>query len=122
MLGLSGISPLIGSLLIATPIMIAAGQVLFKQTSERLITRSDAGFLSIAFDPIFIAALFLYGFATLIWIYVLKTVPLSYAYSFMALTFVIVPLLSILFLGETLSWRYGVGSALIISGLVIAQG
>jgi len=79
MLGLSGISPLIGSLLIATPIMIAAGQVLFKQTSERLIARSDAGFLSIAFDPIFIAALFLYGFATLIWIYVLKTVPLSYA-------------------------------------------
>jgi len=118
-LGFSGLTPLIGGLLILTPIMIAAGQVLFKRTSER---RSDAGFLSIAFDPFFIAALALYGTATLLWIYVLKAVPLSYAYSFMALTFVIVPLLSFIFLGESLSWRYGVGSALIITGLAITQG
>jgi len=121
-LGFSGLTPLIGGLLILTPIMIAAGQVLFKRTSERLLARSDAGFLSIAFDPFFIAALALYGTATLLWIYVLKAVPLSYAYSFMALTFVIVPLLSFIFLGESLSWRYGVGSALIITGLAITQG
>lgn len=122
MLGLAGLSPLVSALLIATPIMIAAGQVLFKKTSERLLARSDASFISIAFDPVFIAALALYGFATLLWIYVLKTAPLSYAYSFMALTFVIVPLLSLLFLGESLSWRYGAGSVLIIAGLMIAQG
>lgn len=121
-LGLSGLSPLISALLIVTPIMIAGGQILFKKTSERLLTRGDAGFLSIAFDPIFITALSLYGTATLLWIYVLKVVPLSYAYSFMALTFVIVPLLSLMFLGESISWRYGVGSALIIAGLIIAQG
>lgn len=119
---LSGLSPMVGGLLIATPIMIAAGQVMFKRTSERLLARTDAGFLSIAFDPVFIAALALYGTATLLWIYVLKTVPLSYAYSFMALTFVIVPLLSLVFLGESLSWRYAVGSALIIAGLIVTQG
>ena len=113
---------MVGGLLIATPIMIAAGQVMFKRTSERLLARTDAGFLSIAFDPVFIAALALYGTATLLWIYVLKTVPLSYAYSFMALTFVIVPLLSLVFLGESLSWRYAVGSALIIAGLIVTQG
>lgn len=119
---LSNLSPMVGGLLIATPIMIAAGQIMFKKTSERLLTRADSGFISIAFDPVFITALALYGTATLLWIYVLKTVPLSYAYSFMALTFVIVPLLALLFLGESLSWRYGVGSALIIAGLIISQG
>lgn len=121
-LGLSGLSPLVSILLVSTPIMIAAGQVMFKKTSERLLERGDAGFLSIAFDPVFIAALGLYGAATLLWIYVLKAVPLSYAYSFMALTFAIVPLLSFIFLGENLSWRYGVGSALIIAGLIVTQG
>ena len=122
LLGLSGLSPLVGALLVSTPVMIAVGQVLFKRTSERLLARSDAGFLSIAFDPVFIAALVLYGTATLLWIYVLKVVPLSYAYSFMALTFVVVPLLSLMFLGEALSWRYWVGSAFIMAGLIITQG
>ena len=102
--------------------MISAGQVLFKKTSERLIGRHDEGFLSIAFDPVFIAALVLYGTATLIWIYVLKLVPLSYAYSFMALTFVMVPLLSLLFLGESLNWRYYLGTVFIIVGLIVANG
>lgn len=119
--GIPGLSPLVIALLVATPIMISGGQVLFKKTSERLLARTDSSFLSIAFDPIFVAALALYGVATLIWIYVLKTAPLSYAYSFMALTFVIVPLLSLAFLGEGLSWRYGVGSLFIIAGLIIAQ-
>ena len=119
---LTGLPPLVIGLLFGTPFMIAAGQVMFKKTSQRLLTRSDAGFFSIAFDPVFIAALALYGTATLLWIYVLKPVPLSYAYSFMALTFVIVPLLSLLFLGESISWRYAGGSALIMAGLVVTQG
>jgi len=68
-----------------------------------------------------ILALFIYGSATLIWIYLLKFVPLSYAYSFMALTFIAVPVLSIVILNETLSLKYWAGSALIIAGLVVIQ-
>lgn len=119
---ISGLSPAILGLLIATPVVIAAGQVLFKKTSERLLSRPDSAFISILVDPVFIAALTLYGTATLLWIYVLKTVPLSYAYSFMALTFVIVPLFALLFLGESLSWKYAIGSTLIVAGLIVTQG
>lgn len=119
--GLNALPPAVYGLLIATPFMIAVGQVLFKLTSERLLARQGSGFTSIAFDPIFIAALALYGTATLLWIYVLKSVPLSYAYSFMALTFVIVPLLALAFLGEALTWRYWLGAALIMAGLIVTQ-
>jgi len=115
------IAPVIWALLLATPFMIAIGQVLFKLTSERLLAREGGHFFSIAFDPIFIAALILYGTATLLWIIVLKTVPLSFAYSFMALTFVIVPLLAALFLKEPLTLRYAFGASLIMAGLVIVQ-
>lgn len=111
--------PLYG-LLIATPFMIAIGQLLFKMTSEKLVT-NQSKFFSLAYDPIFISALAIYGSATLIWIYVLKAVPLAYAYSFMALTFVLVPMLASIFLGETITLKYIIGACLIISGLLLTH-
>lgn len=45
-------------------------------------------------SPLFIGPLVLYGGATLLWIYVPASVPRSCACSFMALTFVIVPVLA----------------------------
>jgi len=106
------------SLLIATPFMIAIGQVLFKLTSQRLVA-SEGKFYTILFDPMMILALVIYGSATLLWIYVLKTVPLSYAYSFMAMTFVLVPILAAIWLGDTITLRYAGGAACIIAGLLI---
>ncbi|MGE4611174.1 MAG: EamA family transporter [Paracoccaceae bacterium] len=53
------------------------------------------------------------------WVFVLRSVPLSFAYSFNALTFVIVPVLSALLLGEVLTMRNYLGAALIISGLLV---
>ncbi len=111
--------PMLG-LLCLTPVMIAAGQVLFKLTSEKLAA-TGAPFHTALFNPVFIFALAIYGTATLLWIYVLKSVPLAYAYSFMALTFIIVPLMAALWLGETLTLKYAAGAALIIAGLVIVQ-
>lgn len=107
-------------LLIGTPFMIAAGQLLFKMASEKLVTHQGK-FISLAYDPIFISALAIYGSATLLWIYVLKVVPLAYAYSFMALTFVLVPILATVFLGETITLRYMMGASLIISGLLLTH-
>lgn len=67
---------------------------------------------------LFIGSLAIYGEATLLWIYVLKTVPLSYACSFMALTYVIVPVLAHLWLGEPLTAKYVLGKGLVIAGLL----
>ena len=117
---MSALAPHIWLLLISTPVAIAIGQVLFKKTSERLVA-GDAAFLSIAFDPLFIAALGLYGGATILWIYVLKFVPLSYAYAFMALTFVFVPLMASFWLGESLTLKFAIGASLIIAGLMVVQ-
>ena len=106
------------SLLLATPFMIAIGQVLFKVTSQRLVD-NEGKFYTVLFDPIMIAALAIYGSATLLWIYVLKTVPLSYAYSFMAMTFVLVPIMAYFWLGDAITLRYAGGAACIIAGLLI---
>ncbi|MFN7179044.1 EamA family transporter [Hyphomonas sp.] len=105
------------SLLVLTPFLIAAGQVMFKLTGEKLAAYPAQPLQSAVFSPIFLGAMALYGGATLLWVYVLKTVPLSYAYSFMALTFVIVPVLAHLWFGEPLNAKYFAGMALILAGL-----
>jgi len=111
--------PIVG-LLLLTPLCIAIGQLLFKISSEKLVS-TGSSFHTVMFNPVFIFALGIYGSATLLWIYVLKSVPLTYAYSFMALSFVFVPILAFFFLQEQFTVRYFVGAMLIISGLAIIQ-
>jgi len=104
-------------LLVATPFLVAAGQVMFKMTGMRLADYPTPPVQSAMLSPVFLGALALYGGATLLWVYVLRTVPLSYAYSFMALTFVIVPLMAHFWLGEAISPRYYLGMGLVLAGL-----
>ncbi len=105
--------------LVLTPLLVSAGQILFKLTGARAGAADFAGLLAVLLDPYLMAAIAIYGFGTLVWVYVLKSVPLTVAYPFMALTFCTVPLLAWLLLGETLSLRYGVGTGLIVVGLFV---
>jgi drug/metabolite transporter (DMT)-like permease len=121
MSAIKALSAPVYGLLVLTPMTIAFGQVLFKMTGARLAEGPDTPFYSILFNPVFIVAVFLYGVATLAWVYVLKMVPLSMAYSFMALTFVLVPLMAAFFLKEPLTVKYAIGACLIIAGLFVVQ-
>jgi undecaprenyl phosphate-alpha-L-ara4N flippase subunit ArnE len=105
--------------LVLTPLLISAGQILFKLTSARAGGADAAGLIAVLFDPYLIAALAIYGVGTIVWVYVLKSVPLTVAYPFMALTFCVVPLLAWCLLGEILSLRYLLGAVLIMAGLVV---
>lgn len=107
--------------LVLTPLLISAGQVLFKLTSARAGALSAAGLLGMLLDPYLIAAFAIYGFGTVVWVFVLKTVPLTVAYPFMALTFCAVPLLAWSMLGEPLGLRYILGTVLIMAGLVVVN-
>lgn len=108
--------------LLGTPLLIAMGQVLFKMTSATVGELSLKGLMTLAVNPVFVAALALYGFGTVVWIYVLKSVPLTIAYSFMGLTFCFVPLLAQFFFGETMTFRYALGTVFIFAGLLAING
>jgi len=102
---------------------LAIGQLLFKTVGVRL---GDKGFSALLHDRqtlmIFLSSLALYGVATLGWIWGLRQIPLSTAYLFMSLAFVLVPLAAWLVLGEPISTRFMYGTALIIIGIVVAAG
>lgn len=117
-----GHSPAIWAGLVGTPLMIAAGQVLFKLTSGTTGDFGVKGLAALMVNPLLLVALAIYGAGTIIWIFVLKAVPLTTGYSFMALTFCFVPVLASIFLGEALTLRYALGAALIIGGMVVING
>jgi drug/metabolite transporter (DMT)-like permease len=96
---------------------LAGGQLLFKLVSVRLVSGSDI--LTLATDWRLITALTVYASATLAWIWVLREVPLSRAYPFAALTYIIVPVGAAFFLNEGVSPIYWGGIALIIAGVVV---
>lgn len=104
-------------LLCSFSLIMAAGQMLFK-----LAANSSAGRpMPLALlNGWLITAVALYGAATLLWFYILRSTPLSIAYPFAALSFVIVPLGAWAFFGETLSWRYSIGMLLIVAGILLA--
>ena len=115
-------SPAVWAGLIGTPMMIAVGQVLFKLTSSTTGEFGVRGLAALMFNPLLLAALAIYGTGTIVWIFVLKAVPLTIGYSFMALNFCFVPLLAGVFLGEALTLRYALGAVLIVGGMLVING
>ncbi|HME26124.1 MAG TPA: EamA family transporter [Acetobacteraceae bacterium] len=67
----------------------------------------------------FIAALLLYAALSVIWVWILSDTPLSIAYPFVALAFVLTPLLGHFAFGEALGWSHAAGLALVVGGLLL---
>ena len=108
-------------LTIACVVLISVGQLLFKSAAGQW--RVDGwswttlrGFLS----PTMVVALIVYAVATLLWVFVLRTVPLSAAYALFSLAFLIVPVLARVFLDEPIALHTLIGGAVIVAGVIIA--
>ena len=102
-------------------VLIGAGQILFKVAA--LQWRIDGwswttarGFLS----PAMLLALLLYGLTTILWVLILRAVPLATAFPIYALVFLFVPVAAHFLLGEPWSWNALVGGGVIMLGVIIA--
>jgi drug/metabolite transporter (DMT)-like permease len=97
-------------------ILLASGQLLFKQAALVSLERPlPGGFFTLWM----LSALCLYGVATLLWVWLLRTIPLSTAYPFSALGFVLVPLLAKMIFHENLTANFSVGAVLIVAGILV---
>ena len=107
-------------------ILMCSGQILFKKTAIELATmgiNNSNNLLYLLFNvlkiPYFFIALFIYGFATFYWLYLLQKIPLSLAYPFTALAMVIIPILSVYLFKEAVNLSYWIGAFLIFLGIII---
>lgn len=103
-------------LLAATIAVISVGQILFKLASSGVSLAEPRSFVSFHF----LVALAVYGAATLMWLLVLSRLPLSIAFPFYGITFLLVPLLASIYLGETLRAQSIIGGMVILVGIWIS--
>lgn len=112
------------ALLAAYALGMAGGQILFKAAALRL--PADVPFaervFGLAQNGMFVAALALYLVLSVLWVWVLTFTPLSRAYPFVALAFVITPILGGMIFGEPISLRLAIGIAVIAFGLFLVVG
>jgi multidrug transporter EmrE-like cation transporter len=103
-------------------VSLSIGQLLFKHVGLGMRSKPVAkGFADMLREPSLYAALTLYGFATLLWIWILSRVPLSLAYPWVAAGVVIVPLLSWWVYGEKVNLTFWFGAGLVVVGILITQ-
>lgn len=103
-----------------TVCMLAVGQILFKRTALAMAGRplSPELLISALLTPTFVLALTVYAVATVVWVLALTALPLSKAYPYMALSFVIVPFLSALIFGEPIGPMRIVGLVFVTIGVL----
>jgi len=80
---------------------------------------SISGIVSMFLNPLVFLGLLMYGLSTIFWLIALSQKDLSYVYPFIALTFIIVLLLSKFLLHENVGLYRIVGTLIIIAGLII---
>ena len=108
------------ALLLTCVLGIAVGQLLFKTSAASVASPSLLDLVrGLAVSPLFLLALALYGSMTVLWIWILQSVPLTRAYPFFALSFIFVPVLARVALGEPIATPTAIGSVVIVAGVLI---
>ena len=101
--------------------LMVSGQILFKAASMSIPAASNplSGLSAAVGSWKFLLALGLYAAGTLLWMTILKKVPLSTAYPIsMGLTIALTFLASNLIFGETFATKQAIGAGLIIAGII----
>ncbi len=97
----------------------AIGQILFKLAADsvRSVTEFNLIVLILIRSPAMWLALLFYGVTVVLWIWILRILPLSVAYSAIALVFVIVPFAGVFLFNEPVSTRFIIGALMIGLGV-----
>lgn len=103
---------------IAAAFGVALGQIMIKAGSQAWVAAGTPfDFRVLAWVS---SAFALYGVSSIGWLYIMRQTPLSAAYPFLSMTFVLVPIGGLIFFSERLSWYDALASVTIIAGICIS--
>ena len=105
--------------ILLTVVTLAVGQVLFKIAAAEM-EFSVIGIAKSFLHVNLLAALTMYFAATIMWLMVLKVMPLRVAYPFVGFAFVIVPIMAHYLLHEDIGWNTLAGAVLIGAGVWVS--
>jgi multidrug transporter EmrE-like cation transporter len=106
----------------------AAAQLLLKVATRPLAHVSDFGLQTLRYSMVtlgtswpFWAGMLCYATSVCVWLAALSKAPVSTAYPMLSLGYIVVAVVSVLWLGETLSPAKVAGIALICAGVVLVS-
>ena len=98
---------------------LSTGQILFKKAADTLANLEKSWHL--IYEMTFISGILIYAITTLLWIWCLQNIELNRAYPFTALAYVIVPVASLMVLGESINEKLLLGISLICVGVFLTS-
>lgn len=107
-------------LCIINALMLVAGQIMFKLGVKNKDLNNIIAIVKTIFSPIIFTALILYGFTTVLWLYILNKTDISFAYPIQSLALPTVLVLSTIIFNEQISISRWIGILIIYIGIVIA--
>lgn len=101
---------------------ISSGQIFFKLAAGSIALSRDILLVlySVVSNVYLLVGLAIYVVATFLWIALLRVTPLKQVYPMIALSYIFVPILSRLFLGEPLEAKCILGGCIIIIGVIVS--
>lgn len=106
-------------ILVICALMLVVGQILFKKISLNYNKTQDIFHNDVL--GLFVIACIIYGGTTILWVWALRYIELSKAYPFVAIGFIMVPLLSWYLFKEPLNLYYAFGIIFIIIGIFLTN-
>ena len=114
---------------LATILLMVFGQIIIKWqvlkagTLPEEIAEQFSFVVRLLFNPWILGGLFLALLSAICWMIAMSKLPLSHAYPFVSLSFVLVLVLSAVCFGESVTWPKILGVSLIVLGVgVSSQG
>ncbi len=108
-----------GLLILLNTLILVSGQFLWKigMTNRSVSFDSLNAIIRVLISPYILSGLFLYGLATVLWLFILTKVPLSVAYPIQSIAYVIAVFGAYFFLQEDITvWKI-LGVILIMAGV-----
>jgi len=97
----------------------AIAAVMGKFASLEVDTRELSGIDAIISNPWYLGSLFFLGLQAITWQLVMRNFPLSWAYFFNSMLYVLILVSGVAFFGETVTTGNIVGTLFIVSGIVL---
>jgi drug/metabolite transporter (DMT)-like permease len=108
------------SLILINTLILVSGQFLWKfGMQNQTISLSFVSIVKVLFSPYVFSGLAMYGFATVIWLYILSKVPLSLAYPIQSITYIFAVFGAYFIFNETLTIYKVLGCLLIMLGVTL---
>ena len=102
--------------ILASVTLNSIAQIVWKKGANKL---DSEGIIKMLLKKTIIIGLSIYAVSALLWITVLQTVEVSYAYPFISLGYVATTILSVIMLKEKVNTKRIIGTIIIIIGVII---